>query len=736
MTKRHVLLLTAVLGMASAPAALAQTTAPAPTAAPTKPSVVTATPKDTKLSAAPVTVSTGSFRGPLSVLLSAVAKSAGYDLVFNFNVDALALIDGNVVSNEAAQGSYASAVGKPQELGAKPIAYSFVKQPFNEVWPLLMDVYELQYQVVQMGNGQVMRISQRPAQDSLELKNVTPQEAITRAKEFFGTEQFNKDGVSLGYAFDSKTMRIIADPATSRVMLGGTADEVSKLAAFLTELDGQARRAASVPQAQIIYTTPTKLDSLRSVLQVEYPTLKIRPVADTGQLIISGPQDQVAAAQALLGRVDPNGMSSAQVSATGTTVQKIYRVLGNQDDVTKFLATQYPGLKVTALGQTGQLVINGGENQIKSALDLLAEIDKAPTSKETVQKVFQLVNASAEEVKATLEGTLARDLNQGALVPNATLIDPSTGQPYTTGPLANAPLNSVTTASTTAATPTQASTAATIIADKRTNTVIVRGTQIQVNQVADLIPQLDKVVPQINVQVRIQEITQQATRSLGLDWAVNFGGFKVKLGSAGVGATFDPTQSLMGFNIFPTLNALETQNLAKKVYDGSITMQSGQRALTSNGLTANVSSTAAASIKSGGRLEVSIPSSAANVAAIQRQIDYGVNLDFFDPQVAPDGSITLRVRGQVNDLTTKIPDNGVGVPNILQFTNSEAQSVVTFKSGQTLLLTGLMGNKSTESNKGVPYLSSIPVIGAAFGSQTYDKSATQLLVVITGTVVQ
>ena len=151
----------------------------------------------------------------------------------------------------------------------------------------------------------------------------------------------------------------------------------------------------------------------------------------------------------------------------------------------------------------------------------------------------------------------------------------------------------------------------------------------------------------------------------------------------------------MGFNLGPTLTALENQGMTKRVYDGAVSMQSGQRSLTSASGADNASSNAAASIKSGGRVELTIPSTSGNII---RQIDYGVNLDFFSPQVSPDGTITLRVRGQINEPATPLPTTGV--PNILSFTNSEAQSTITFKSGQTVLMSGLMSTNETSSTVG------------------------------------
>ncbi|MBX8466332.1 secretin N-terminal domain-containing protein [Deinococcus sp. RIT780] len=673
MTKRFAfLLLTAALGMAAA-----QTSTPA---APVTQASASA---DPALTPANVTIEIGRYGGPLSSLLSALAKSAGYGLILDTNVDALPSAAGTATPTTEAGTSTA---GTPAATGtARPVVYSFQNKPFNEVWPLLMDVYGLSYEVVRLSGEPVLRVSNTPIQRSVTLKNADATQASQQVKLFFGTPTYSETPQRDAQGNTTGVLRTLAD---------------------------------------------VKLDSA---------TLRIIPDVRSNSVIIRGTNKEVAEVTRLLGQLDSTPGAGTSTTSTETqTVQRVYAVKGAQADIVAVLAAQYPGLKVTPVGQTGQLVITGPQNQLDAAVTLLGQVDRvAPVvaGAQITQRVFQLVNASAEEVKATLEGTLARELSTGSIVPNATLIDPTTGQPYTTGALANAPLNpAASTAGTgTAATDTRAATAS-IIADKRTNTLIVRGTADQVAQVADLIPNLDQRVPQINVQVRIQEITETASRSLGMDWKAGFGGFTVSAGSGGLGAAFDPTRSLVGFNLGATLNTLQGQGLSKSVYDGAITMQSGQRSLGSGTSTQNASGAAAATIKSGGRLELNIPSTAANVAPIQKQIDYGVNLDFFDPQVAPDGTITMRVRGQINDLRTTI--TAATVPNLLQFVNSEAQTTLTFKNGETLLLSGLL--KTTESNNrdGVPFLSTIPVIGGLFGREATKREQTQLLVVITGTVVK
>ena len=537
MTNRFAtLLLTATLGLAAA-----QTT-PA-----------TSSVADTSLTNATVTIEIGRYAGPLSSLLAALAKSAGYGLILDTNVDALPQAAGTTAAT-GTPSTGTGATGTATADTARPVVYSFQNKPFNEVWPLLMDVYGLSYDVVTLAGQPVLRVSNTPIQRTVTLKNADATQASQQVKLFFGTPTYSEtaqkdaQGNTVGVTrtlvdvkLDSATLRIVPDVRSNAVIVRGTNKEVAEVTRLLAQLDstpGAQAGSASTPEVQ--------------------------------------------------------------------TVQRVYTVKGAQADIVALLAAQYPGLKVTPVGQTGQLVVTGPQNQLDAALTLLGQVDRvAPVvaGAQITQRIFQLVNASAEEVKATLEGTLARDLGTTTAATTGTA---AAGTPP---------------AATGAATTAQANTA-TIIADKRTNTVIVRGTADQVAQVADLIPQLDQKVPQINVQVRIQEITEKASRALGVNWSAGFGGFSVSSSnSAGLGVSFDPTRSLLGFNLGASLNALQGQGLSKSVYDGSITMQSGQRSLGASGETQNASSTAAASIKSGGRLEVNIPSAAANVPAIQKQID-------------------------------------------------------------------------------------------------------------------
>jgi type IV pilus assembly protein PilQ len=706
----------------------------------TSPAVASA---DARLSKSSVTFKIVRDGGNLSALLTAVAKSAGYELVLDPALDSMTTAGTAAGSAEA---------GTPAvNASTTMLTYDFAGKPFNQVWPFLMDVYGLNYEVVRLGSQDVLRVGRSPIQKIIALPRSLDAALVEeRIKLAFGTRKSTALSTTSGQApvvseivLDSPTLKIVGEPTSSSLIVRGTNKEVREVEALVTQIVASQPPelvkvvVAPSPVVQQIYTVKGEQADAEALVKAQFPGITVTAVGKTGKLVLSGQKTLIDTALALLGQVD----KPAQLTASPDSKQQVYAVQGNQKDIATLLSAQFPGLKITPVGTTGQLVLNGAADQIDEALALLEQVDQpidVASGPDIQQRVFQLVNASAEELKAVLDNTLQTELTAKpatTLLPNVPVNAVDANGNATTVTAPNPALQSQGTADS-AASGAQAkapTSVATIIADKRTNTLIVRGTAVQVEQVASLIPSLDQVVPQINVQVRIQEITEDTARTLGLDWKVGFGGFNLSSGAAGLSGSFDPTRALVGgLNILPTLNAVESQTQTKRIYDGSITMQSGQRSLlNATAGSNNASSGAAASVKSGGRLELNIPSSSGNIV---KQIDYGINLDFYNPQVSPDGSITLRVRGQVSQPKSVI--TGTTLPNLLDFSNSEAQSVITIKSGQTLLLSGLLGTNQTSGSTGIPYLSSLPVIGPAFGQQKKSKTDTQLLVVITGNVIK
>ncbi len=112
-------------------------------------------------------------------------------------------------------------------------------------------------------------------------------------------------------------------------------------------------------------------------------------------------------------------------------------------------------------------------------------------------------------------------------------------------------------------------------------------------------------------------------------------------------------------------------------------------------------------------------------------INTGVILNV-TPRINMGGHVTLDVSQEVSaaDLSTALGSSGN--PNI---STRKAQTVVDVASGETMVLAGLIQNEHDSASAGIPLLSKIPIIGAAFGSQSYTITRNELVVLITPIVV-
>lgn len=715
-------------------------------------------PVDARLSTATVSVQVGRYGGPLSSLLAALARAAGYTPIFDANVDA--------------------ALGGASGEAARPVVYDISNKPFNEVWPLLMDVYGLSYQVIRIGDQPALRVSvgasERAVYDAR--GNVTRLAEVLDAQfpdltitPLPGSNQLILSGQRRDVqAAQGILARLDAEPAPDaaaqqqrtvyqarsavaplgqllgtqfpdlrvnvleagrQLVLSGTQAQVQAALALLEEVDVVPPAPAAAPVERSVYTVRGNVEQVTTALRAQVEGLTITPLAATRQLVLSGPAPLVAEARELLGVIDPE---QPQAEAE-ERVQRVYDVRGVAADIQTVLDARFPELDIVRVGTAGPLIINGAESQITAALALLEQIDRPVTGPSAiVQQVFRLSNADA----AALRDELNVGLESGTFNTVQVVGDTQSpaGQAATQGAAQAAVQGAAQAAGAQAATATAPTEPQLVImADSRTNSLIVRGTAAQVSQIAAIIPALDLRVPQINVQVRIQEIGETASRTLGLDWTAGLGNFVVRTVGGAVTGLFDATRSLAGLNLGATLDALQTQNMSRRVYDGNVTMQSGQRATAQGGQVQRTGTDAAATLRSGGRLEINIPGTGGS-EPIVRQIDYGVMLDFLNPQVSADGTITMRVRAEVNNPRT--PLNQAANFNFLDFVNSTATTNLSFRSGETVLLGGLLSDVSTSENTGVPFLSSIPIIGQLFSRNTNRTEKTQLLVVITGDIVE
>ena len=129
----------------------------------------------------------------------------------------------------------------------------------------------------------------------------------------------------------------------------------------------------------------------------------------------------------------------------------------------------------------------------------------------------------------------------------------------------------------------------------------------------------------------------------------------------------------------------------------------------------------------GGEIPIPIAQGLGAVSIEYKQ--YGVSLAY-TPTVLADGRISLRVRPEVSQLSSDgaVTFQGTSIPAI---TTRRAETTVELGSGQSFMIAGLLQNSHNNSIDKTPGIGDLPVLGALFRSNGFQRNETELVTVIT-----
>ena len=232
---------------------------------------------------------------------------------------------------------------------------------------------------------------------------------------------------------------------------------------------------------------------------------------------------------------------------------------------------------------------------------------------------------------------------------------------------------------------------------------------------------------QVMLEVKVAEVSKTLLDELGVDMNLtrSIGNTSVTLLSQllTAGSTTISTSRPNGQTNL-TLTAEMKKGLVKVLAEPTITAVNGQEG----------------SFLAGGRIYIPVPQSSANGAAsiTLEEKEFGVGLKFL-PTVLEDGLINLRVTPEVSELsqygTTIKSLNGQSslLPSI---TTRRASTTVQLRDGESFAIGGLIKSNVTESIKALPVLGELPVLGALFRSNAFQKELSELLFVVTPRLVK
>lgn len=276
----------------------------------------------------------------------------------------------------------------------------------------------------------------------------------------------------------------------------------------------------------------------------------------------------------------------------------------------------------------------------------------------------------------------------------------------------------------------------TVTADSRTNSFIIKDVKNSIEDAKKLIARLDSMTPQVLIEARIIEASNNFSRSLGIQWGGRYsadsnsvtGG--ASLGISPSGNSFavnlpanNPTSGL-GLSIGSInrnlvldiqLSAAETTGQVKIVSSPKVTTVNNKPAKVSSGVRYKVKSTI-------------VGGAATTYQSEEVRAETSLTVT---PQISADDHILLTIEASRDEPDfTRLVD---GIPGVI---TKNANTTVLVKDGETTVIGGLYKTSNSVSEGAVPFISRIPILGWLFKSKTRADENEELLIFITPRIIR
>lgn len=280
-----------------------------------------------------------------------------------------------------------------------------------------------------------------------------------------------------------------------------------------------------------------------------------------------------------------------------------------------------------------------------------------------------------------------------------------------------------------------------IVADIENNSLLIWATNQNYERILGTLQKLDVTPRQVLIEATIAEVTLTGNLKYGLQWFFtnDVGSSHTGTGSLGISAN-DLTvndvlsgQATGAFSYAITdsaglvrglLNTLANDSKVKVLSSPHVMVVDNQQAV----------------IRVGTQQPIPNGTTTTNNVTTSGGVTYkdtGVLLEVL-PRVNSGGMVNMEIKQEVIDLgplveTTQSSSQTVSSRSFLQ---RSVTSKVVVKSGQTLVLGGLIRDNRSDAQSGFPILYKIPVLGALFGNTAETLDRTELIVLITPRVVE
>ncbi|MCD9030526.1 type II secretion system secretin GspD [Luteimonas sp. Y-2-2-4F] len=270
-----------------------------------------------------------------------------------------------------------------------------------------------------------------------------------------------------------------------------------------------------------------------------------------------------------------------------------------------------------------------------------------------------------------------------------------------------------------------------------TNTLLVRATASAWKSIREVVERLDVMPMQVHIEAQVAEVALNGELRYGVNWfferAVTDAGlpdaFRRTTWSSIAGNVSGTTQggvspglgwTFLGRNAAAVISALDEITDLRLLQTPSVFVRNNAEATLNVGSRIPISSVSVNPIFGAGD----------NAISQVQYIDTGIILKV-RPRVTRDGMVFLDIVQEVSSPGDVADDNG----NV-RINTRRMKTEAAVQAGDTVMLAGLISDQNERGSTGFPGLSRLPVIGGLFGQQRTRNERTEVIILLTPTIVR
>lgn len=262
--------------------------------------------------------------------------------------------------------------------------------------------------------------------------------------------------------------------------------------------------------------------------------------------------------------------------------------------------------------------------------------------------------------------------------------------------------------------------------NKETNTVTLYGSPELLERLKADLAEVDAPPRKVNIEALVTEVSQDNLVEVGLDaWIdASEGNSKHAVATLPFGGVSDSSVSIVGTRLNDTWKdwTLDYEIALRALFlDGKVNVRANPQLSTVEGKAARIFV---------GKDEYHTIATGREPYVYTRLevIKVGISLEI-TPFVAENGDISVDVKTSVSDVT------GMGVTGLPVVSTREVTTRISVPQGESIVIGGLQDESERTTIKKLPLLGDIPILGYLFRSTSTDKRTTNIIIVITPTLI-